>query len=303
MVVVYYIVSLSKERSMRKHKQKPARGRRTIFLWLCLLAAVGGYLWWGNNDLMVERAVFSSPRLPEGFDGFRIVQLSDLHEKEFGRGNQRLLEAVAAEDPDLIALTGDLVDRVKGADPAYVDTVCRGLAGIAPTYFVTGNHEWAVGNVPRLKKQMAALGVTVLSNQFVDLYSQGDRMVLAGIDDPNGYADQKTPEELAEELRTAFGDSFWVLLAHRNSRFADQYSLLGADLVLTGHGHGGIVRLPFTDGLISHEFALFPSYMSGFYRENGSTMFASRGLGNSTPSFRIFNRPEIAVITLSRETV
>ena len=122
----------------------------------------------------------------------------------------------------------------------------------------------------------------------------------AGIDDPNGYADQKTPEELAAEIYAACGDPFWVLLAHRNNLFAPQYSLLGADLVISGHGHGGIIRLPFTDGLLSTNRTFFPSYTSGLYKENGSCLFVTRGLGNSGPTFRLFNRPEVAVLTLHK---
>ena len=110
----------------------------------------------------------------------------------------------------------------------------------------------------------------------------------------------KTPEELAAEVYAACGDPFWILLAHRNNRFARQYSLLGADLVCSGHAHGGIVRLPGTDGLFSHDLDLFPSYTAGLYEENGSVLFVTRGLGNSGPSFRVFNRPEIAVLTLRR---
>ena len=132
------------------------------------------------------------------------------------------------------------------------------------------------------------------------LERNGDTIVLAGIDDPNGYTDQKTPEELAAEVYAACGDPFWILLAHRNNRFARQYSLLGADLVCSGHAHGGIVRLPGTDGLFSHDLDLFPSYTAGLYEENGSVLFVTRGLGNSGPSFRVFNRPEIAVLTLRR---
>ena len=215
-----------------------------------------------------------------------------------GLDSRDLLELVAEQEPDLIAVTGDLIDQE--GQLAMVPALARGLAAIAPTYYVTGNHEWAVGGVPALKEILTANGVTVLSNQFVPLERNGDTIVLAGIDDPNGYADQKTPEELAAEVYAACGDPFWILLAHRNNRFARQYSLLGADLVCSGHAHGGIVRLPGTDGLFSHDLDLFPSYTAGLYEENGSVLFVTRGLGNSGPSFRVFNRPEIAVLTLRR---
>ena len=139
-----------------------------------------------------------------------------------------------------------------------------------------------------------------LERNWRKLIKPEDTIVLAGIDDPNGYADQKTPEELAAEVYAAYGDPFWILLAHRNNRFVSQYSLLGADLVCSGHAHGGIIRLPFTDGLFSHDLDLFPSHTAGLYEENGACLFVTRGLGNSGPSFRVFNRPEVAVLTLHR---
>jgi len=287
---------------MEKRHATSARRSRRFFVLVILLAALAAFLWWGNNDLMVERFTISSGRLPDGFDGFRIVQLSDLHEKEFGEDNAALLAAVAEEDPNLIAITGDMIDRFKGENPEYVDTVCRALAEIAPTYYVTGNHEWAVGNVPALKQQLTGLGVTVLSNEFAVLERNGDTIVLAGIDDPNGYADQKSPEQVATDVRSAFGDPFWILLAHRNDHFETQYSRLGADLVLSGHGHGGIIRLPFTDGLLSTDRTFFPSYTAGLYELNGTQLLVSRGVGNSGPLPRLFNRPEIAVLTLLQET-
>ena len=151
--------------------------------------------------------------------------------------------------------------------------------------------------------ELEAAGVTVLSNECTVLERGGGTLVLAGGDDPNGYADQKTPEALAEEIRSVFGDPFWLLLAHRNNYFERTYSRLGADLVITGHGHGGLIRLPFTDGLVSVERTFFPSYTAGFYSANGGELFVSRGLGNNTvpfQGFRLFNRPELAVVTLMR---
>ena len=283
---------------MAKHPRKRRLPGFLLFLALAVLAAL--FLRWDNTALQITHfdPVFSD--LPEGFDGCRIAVLSDLHGAEFGENNQELFTAVAQESPDYIVYLGDLEDHYRGPAAGYAETVAVGLTAIAPTYYVTGNHEWGIGDVPALKETLAAHGVSVLSNQFVPLERNGDIIVLAGIDDPNGYADQKTPEEVAAEVYAAYGDPFWVLLAHRNDRFESQYSLLGADLVLSGHGHGGIIRLPFTDGLLSTNRTFFPSYTSGLYEENGSCLFVTRGLGNSGPTFRLFNRPEVAVLTLHK---
>jgi hypothetical protein len=269
-----------------------------VFLLIAALAAA--FFWWSNNALQVTSFDPDFSDLPEGFDGFRVVVLSDLHGKRFGRENADLAAAVASQAPELIVVAGDLVDEDTDAPLAYAAALAGALAGIAPTYYVTGNHEWAAGGVPELKAALTASGVTVLSNQFLPLERGGGTLVLAGIDDPNGYADQKTPETLAAEIYAAWGDPFWVLLAHRNDRFVSQYSLLGADLVISGHGHGGCIRLPFTDGLLSTGHTLFSSYAAGLYQDNGSQLFVSRGLGNGGITFRLFNRPEVAVLTLHR---
>lgn len=279
----------------RPQKRRPLR-TLCILAILALLAVL--FVRWDNTSLQVTRfePVFSD--LPEGFDGCRVVVLSDLHGGEFGPGNEDLFAAVAEAAPDYIFYLGDLEDLYRGPREGYAEAVAGGLSAIAPLYYVTGNHEWAVGGVPELKERLEAHGARVLSNEFVVLERNGDTVVLAGIDDPNGYADQKTPEQVAAEVYAAHGDPFWMLLAHRNNRFAERYSLLGADLVLSGHGHGGIIRLPFTDGLLSTDRTLFPSYTAGLYEENGSALFVTRGLGNSGPTFRLFNRPEVAVVTL-----
>ena len=279
-------------------RPKRRRPLRTLAVLAALSALAVLFVRWDNTALQVTRFEPVFAGLPEGFDSCRLAVLSDLHGAEFGRGNRDLFAAVAEASPDYIFYLGDLEDQFQGSLPGYAESLAEGLSAIAPLYYVTGNHEWAVGDVPRLKSRLEAHGAVVLSNEFVSLERNGDTVVLAGIDDPNGYADQKTPEQVAAEIYAAHGDPFWMLLAHRNNCFAERYSLLGADLVLSGHGHGGIIRLPFTDGLLSTERTFFPSYTAGLYEENGSVLFVTRGLGNSGSTFRLFNRPEAAVVTL-----
>ena len=283
-----------------KKASKRRRPLRTLCILLVAAAALALFGWWENTALQTTYFDPVFQNLPEGFDGCRIVVVSDTQSMEFGEEQSRLLKAIAEQAPEYIFFVGDMTDRFRGEPEGYVEALADGLAAIAPTYYVTGNHEWALGDVPALKETLTAHGVTVLSNQFLQLERGGDAIVLAGIDDPNGYADQKTPEELAAEVYAACGDPFWLLLAHRNDRFLNQYSLLGADLVVSGHAHGGMIRLPGTDGLLSHDWTFFPSYTAGLYEENGSALFVTRGLGNSGPSFRLFNRPEVAVLTLHK---
>ena len=276
------------------------RRRRFPAVILLCAAALAAFFLWSNRSLQTEEFDFVSARLPAAFNGFRIAVLSDLHGAAFGKDNAALLERVAEAKPDIIAVTGDFIDEDTEDPQAYAAALAPQLQAIAPVYYVTGNHEWAAGGVPELKKTLSAAGWTVLSNQYVPLERNGDSVMLAGIDDPNGYADQKTPETLTAELYAAHGDPFWILLAHRNDHFVRQYSLLGADLTLSGHGHGGIIRLPFTDGLLGTQHNFFPTHTAGIYEENGAALFVSRGLGNVGITFRVFNRPQVAVLTLCK---
>lgn len=279
-----------------KGRGKRRRGGSRVLLLLVLIAAA--LFWQSNYSLQTEEFQAALEGLPGGFDGCRVVVLGDLHSADFGGENQDLLEAVREAGPEYIFLVGDLLDAYHEIPEGYAERTARDLAAIAPTCYVTGNHEWAIGDVPELKETLAEQGVTVLSNECTVLQRGGDSILLAGIDDPNGYADQKPPETVAAEVYAAYGDPFWILLAHRNDHFPSQYCNLGANLVVSGHGHGGLVRLPFTDGLVSTDRTFFPSYTAGLYQKNGSTLFVTRGLGNSGRTFRLFNRPQVAVLTL-----
>lgn len=289
-------------------KQRRKHHHRRALRFLLLLALFALYLYWGNTSIETDEFTFSSPSLPESFSGCRIVHLSDLHGRTFGEENARLYAAVREAKPDYIFLTGDLVDRSTEDAAEYAAEVGAALSAIAPTWYVTGNHEWGQGTaaVEEIKRALREADVRVLTNEFTALTRGEESIFLAGIDDPNGYADQKTPLELAREVYSAAEDPFWLLLAHRNNAFSGGYCKLGADLTFSGHAHGGIWRLPFTDGLIDTTLTFFPSFTSGFYRcadEDcaGASVFVSRGLGNSPRVVpRILNRPQVAVITLER---
>ena len=289
----------------RRRSRSPLRA---LMRWLLVLAALALFVYWGNTDIKTDAVTYTSPALPAAFDGLRIVQLSDLHNREFGQDNAELYKAVENASPDVIFLTGDLVDEYAAEPVPYARSVGAALSAIAPTYYVTGNHEWAHGNavVEEIKTALREAGVTVLSNQCVPLERGGETIFIAGVDDPNGYADQRSPADLAAEIYQNGADPFWLLLAHRNTFFNGRYCRLGADLTFCGHAHGGIWRLPFTDGLVDTNLNLLPSFTSGFYHCNdvdceGAEVFVSRGLGNSPKwAVRLFNRPQIAVVTLKK---
>ena len=281
---------------MASAPKRNRRLRRALCICLVLAVAFGVFLWDQNNRLDISEYTVSSTKIPAAFTGFRIVLLSDGHGKQFGQNNEILLRAVQDAQPDIIVYTGDIIER-KSQLPA-VAPLARGLAAIAPTYYVSGNHEWAVREMPALFSVLKESGVTPLRNIYLPLSRGGAQIFLCGIDDPNGPRDQKTPQALYRELAAAKGNCFSILLAHRNNLFPE-YAACGYDLVLSGHGHGGIIRLPFTDGLLGVERNFFPTYTNGLYALEGSQLVVSRGLGNVGCSFRVFNRPHIPVVILS----
>ena len=260
---------------------------------LLLAALTPPFLYWQNNSLTVSRYDYVSGEVPPGLDGYRIVQLSDLQDKCFGVDQTPLLERTAALEPDLIVLTGDMVDYNKFTmEPTLA--LMRGVVEIAPCYYVTGNHESAFDTV-KLREILTAIancGVTVLEDQYVWIEKDGGRFCLFGLADDHVLRwnwQKYLPEE----------DCLCLMLAHRPERL-DRYAEADVDLVFSGHAHGGQVRLPFLGGLYAPGQGWFPKLYEGMHERNGTTMLISRGLGNSTFPIRLFNRPEIVELTLRR---
>lgn len=254
------------------------------------------FVLWNNFDIQTETVAVVLENLPSAFDGLRIVELSDLHGRSFGEDNAVLLRKIAEAKPDLICICGDLVDEK--SDLTVLPPLLRGLVAIAPTYYVTGNHEWQLENLSDVLAEMRSLGVTVLRNDYRILEKDGQRLVIAGVDDPCGPYDQKTPEELVSEIRASEGeDACIVMLAHRNDTI-DLWSSLGVDLVLTGHCHGGVIRIPFVGGVFGSHRTLFPKYDAGLFGQNGTQLYVGRGLGYTNVHFRLFNRPHLPVLVL-----
>lgn len=276
------------------------RRRVLIPVLIVVIAILAALLLLSKFGLSVTRLTLEFSNLPRGFDGFKVVQLSDLHGSEFGKDNARLIEAVAAEEPDIIALTGDFLDEGgAGRELPGVEALARELVKIAPVYFVSGNHDWASGAAQELFDALEAAGVTCLRNDFLTLERGGDSLVLAGVEDPNGPADMEGPETFVSRLRAAAPAAFVLLLAHR-AYWAERHPGLDVDLILCGHTHGGIVRLPFIGGVAGTNFSLFPEYDAGLFDAGRYKLFISRGLGNSVPLPRFLNTPEIASVTLKR---
>ncbi len=268
---------------------------RRLLALLALFALAAGFVYWQNFTLQVEPVELFFESLPPQFDGLRVAELSDLHGRSFGKNNVRLLRTLQKARPDMICICGDLFDEK--TDLTMLEPLLTGLTDIAPVYYVTGNHEWQVKNLREILQKMRAWGVTVLENEGGVLSRGGAEMVVAGVHDPCGPYDMKTPAALVRELRSAQGNDFILMLSHRNDELA-MWSQLGVQLVLSGHCHGGVVRLPFVGGVFGTRRELFPEYDAGVYRQDGTTLFVSRGLGYTNVHFRLFNRPHVPIMIL-----
>ena len=239
-------------------------------------------------------------KLPESFDGYRVVQLSDLHIKDFG---DKLPELVAEQKPDIIVLTGDFLNMrsvaAGGSQTEKLRPLLTKLVEIAPCYFVSGNHEWASGEMGELAALLSELKIKYLRNEFVLLEKGEDSIILAGVEDPNGPADMMRPDELAKIMKQNYPDKYKLLLAHRND-WMTKYPRLPVDTILCGHAHGGIIRLPFVGGVFGVDRDFFPKYDAGVYNEGNYDVVISRGLGGYSIPPRFLNNPEVVTVILKK---
>lgn len=280
-----------------KGKKHRGRGCLTALIILALIAAAAAFLIKDSrDDLEISRYEVKSQKLPESFDGFKIVQLSDLHGAEFGEDGMGLVEKVKELEPDIIALTGDFV--TDEGDLAAVEKLAARLTELCPVYFISGNHEFGSGLAVKVRNILERAGVKYLSNEYLTINRGDDEILLGGVEDPLAYADMLSPDELAQKMNDAAPDAFKILLGHRNY-WMTEYPELPVDLIFCGHAHGGLIRIPGVGGLIGTDRRLFPDFDAGEYNNGRYTLIVSRGLGNSVPIPRIFNRPEIVCVELS----
>lgn len=285
---------------MKTHgKKQRGRGCLTALIVIALIAAICAFLIKDSSQtLEISRYEVASEKLSESFDGFRIVQLSDLHGAQFGDDGTELVDKVRSLSPDIIALTGDFV--TDEGDLEAVEKLAPRLTELCPVYFVSGNHEYGSGLAQRVRGILESAGVKYLGNEYLTISRGSDSVLLGGVEDPIAYADMLAPDELARKMNEAAPAAFKILLGHRNY-WMKEYPELPVDLILSGHAHGGIVRIPGVGSLIGTDRHLFPDFVEGKFYNGNYTMIVSRGLGNSVPIPRIFNRPEIVCVTLKAE--
>lgn len=287
-------------------KRQPTKKAKMI---LCTLTALLFVLiiWtiWGNTALTVNTITISNSRIPTSFSGFKIAQVSDLHNAEFGENNARLLKLLSKNEPDIIVITGDLIDAQHTNIDIALNFVKEAIQ-IAPVYYVTGNHEASLSQYDRLKDGLESVGVSVLNDRVVELERDGEKITLIGLSDPDFTIKSDVFEEVPAMVSTKLKDlisnksGYTILLSHRPELF-QSYADCNVDLVFSGHAHGGQFRLPLIGGLIAPNQGLFPKYDAGLYSDQNTNMIVSRGIGNSIIPFRFNNRPEIVLVELKAE--
>ncbi len=273
-----------------------------ILILLCLSAAAVLYCIRQNSDIEITNIELGSTKLPDTFDGFRIVQISDVHDACFGKNQSRLLALLRETYPDIIVITGDLVNHdTRRYD--NIETLARGACEICPVYFAAGNHEISSGRLDELSELLTACGVTVLDDSAATITRGGEYINIIGMTDVSvnyeNFSRGKSEAIFAAKLTKlcCSDNSFKIVLSHRPD-LVSIYQGSSADIVFSGHAHGGQFRLPFIGGLYAPNQGIFPEYTSGLYSIGQTSLVVNRGLGPSVLPIRINNKPEITAVTL-----
>ena len=276
-----------KQKGKRTYRNKWRPGI-VIVLLIIVLVCINGRQ---NSHVHVTGYMISSEKTE---DSMRIAQVSDFHnDKKLGSD---LLDRLKEAAPDIIVVTGDFIDR-RRTDTGYALTVAKEMVGIAPVYYVPGNHEAKIESYEDFRQKLAGTGVRVLENESESI---AGNIVLTGIYDP--WFDWDPDADLTGNVAHTLSqldrneDRFNILLSHRPGAFQ---AYAGYDLVFTGHVHGGQFRIPVIGGLLDPEGGLFPEYDAGEYREGGTTMIVSRGIGNSIIPLRVNDPPELVIVDIN----
>lgn len=279
---------------MKKFNDLKPKRRYWFGIVIVVIFIVLVFLFIQNKWIVVSQYSVVNEKIPEDFDGFRVVQVSDFHNAKFGKNNMILVEKIMKLKPDIIVITGDLIDSNDTDIPVAIE-LSKQLVQIAPTYYVTGNHEnWlAQDDKQELLEKLVNSGVVNLKNEALDLKKNDSSICLIGLNDEN-----LSDETLAKITKNLDHDSYKILLAHEPQHF-ERYAKSSVDLILSGHAHGGQFRFPIVGGLYAPDQGFQPKYSKGLYREGSSSMIVSAGLGNSVIKVRLLNHPDLVCVDLS----
>lgn len=277
---------------------------KTFMIILVIVSMLAAFLSWfiyyQDNHLVVSEYEYASSDIPQEFDGYKIVQLSDLHDKRFGENQEKLIEHIDNIHPDVIFLTGDFVTK-KSIE--YSNELIEKLSEKYEMFFVPGNHEARHSKYWEFRKVLIENNVQILDNKNSIITKGNSHINVVGLKDPAFFdkSEEANIKKMNRRLKSLTGDlgGITILLSHR-PEYIDVYSNYGINLVFSGHAHGGQFILPFVGSVYSTDQGLFPELTRGTHEKNGTTMVISRGLGNLAPVPRLFNYPEIVVVTLHK---
>ncbi|MCK1975893.1 metallophosphoesterase [Jeotgalicoccus huakuii] len=267
--------------------------------------ALARFLWKEDKHIITTKYQYKNKNIPSAFDGYRIIQVSDYHNAFFGRSASNLLRAIKKANPDVIFITGDVIDR-RTPFLKRSKTFIEKVTNIQDAYYVTGNHEADYTKFHKLYEIIGNSDVVNVTKKAVELEHRGEKINLTGVSDVWFFGDEEnimTYRNFSNEIKKNVNNlphNFTILLAHR-PELLSIYSKNPVDLVFCGHAHGGQIRLPIVKGLYAPHQGVNPKYTEGLYEKDGTTMVVSRGLGNSRFPFRVFNHPELVVVELKKE--
>lgn len=270
---------------------------KKLIIFIVCIACLLIYLQYENKSLEITTIEVRNPKIPKSFDNFSIVQISDLHDTEFGENQKKLIEKVKEIDPDIVVITGDFVDFSRYNIENSSNFIC-GISDSYNVYYVSGNHEAALkSRYEEVRNKIEEAKAIVLDNESHKICRNNECINLIGVQDI-AFIDNKDEVVFKNTISMLKDENLYnILLSHRPNLW-EIYKSTGIDLVLSGHAHGGQIRLPFTNGLYAPDQGILPQYTSGANKFGNTLVVISRGLGNSRFPFRINNRPEIVNIIL-----
>ena len=272
--------------------------KKSIIIIVLLMIII--WVVWTNINFTTTHYKINNEKIPEAFSEYKIAEIADLHNHKWG---DRIIKTLEKEKPDMIAITGDFVDSSHTDFQVALDFVEKAKE-IAPIYYVTGNHEAWIENYSDLEEKLNDAGVHMMDDRREWLEKNNKKINLIGVQDPD-FVERDIVEGIQEEviktkLQPLLDENHYnIVLCHRPELFQG-YVEVGADLVLTGHAHGGQVRIPFVGGLVAPNQGFFPKYTEDVYHKNRTDMVVSRGLGNSIIPVRINNMPELVIVELNK---
>ena len=277
--------------------------KRTFLITIILIILGCLFVYFENNNIVITKYTYKNEQVPSQFENLKILQISDLHNAQFGKNQNNIIRKIKKCQPDMIFITGDIIDANR-YDLQKAITLVKQVVDIAPTYYVSGNHEAWSNHYNEVKAALLEEKVLVLDNDSIDIKRGKDSITLIGLKDPaflhSDYFFGTDYSAWENYLKSQVKyNKFEILLSHR-PELMDIYKKHNVDLVFSGHVHGGQFRLPFVGGIVGPDQGFFPKYDAGEFVEENTTMILSRGLGNSIIPLRIFNRPELVLVELDR---